>query len=586
MKKNILLHFIISILVLLPISLAFTASYANSALFDQPAEQIYNEAQTVYLGNLARRANGVAPLRWNVEMTEAARWFSWDSVENRTDPYCGHQDTQGNWPDNRIRYWGYRGFGGAENAYCGFVTPNQAIDGWMNSPGHRANLLDPNSREVGLGYYLRDRDGRGYVTQDFGVDSVFPPVIIENEAIYTESNQVGLYIYDRIAGGGFSELGSPTEMRISNEQCFESAAWEPFANEKTWTLEPGIGWRTVYVQTRDSLGRTSTVSDAIYLGAQAPLEELGYAQMSTHRNQVTLYGLQTDKLPEVQFSLSWRVDNTFSTFERLWGNGETVDDISAWGGKSYRMYSGDGESSAWVWTTEFIRDTPLIAYVRLKVSDNQSSDEVARISVLGTTLSLRGTDFLNPNQYQEFSIPITFPNSETFLIFQFWRSGMADVFVDTITFFSESQPVSNNMVWEVPGGNYSGQGILVRYTDGFDQYEDGIAFLSPSQLYVSPQEMVFLAELQQTSQLSMEVLIQKEGCLSDSWQAVVQAEWVSVQKVNHDRLLLTVSPANLTLGKHTTNITINLGGTDDLVIPVHLYVVDHIYNYWLPLVKR
>lgn len=84
----------------------------------------------------------------------------------------------------------------------------------------------------------------------------------------------------------------------------------------------------------------------------------------------------------------------------------------------------------------------------------------------------------------------------------------------------------------------------------------------------------------------MEVLIQKEGCLSDSWQAVVQAEWVSVQKVNHDRLLLTVSPANLTLGKHTTNITINLGGTDDLVIPVHLYVVDHIYNYWLPLVKR
>lgn len=45
----------------------------------------------------------------------------------------------------------------------------------MNSPGHRANLLDPNSREIGLGYYLRESDRRGYVVQDFGADVVYPP---------------------------------------------------------------------------------------------------------------------------------------------------------------------------------------------------------------------------------------------------------------------------------------------------------------------------------------------------------------------------------------------------------------------------
>ena len=56
----------------------------------QPAEQVYDEMQTVYLGNLARRDNGAPPLRWNAPMTEAARWFGWDSVENRPGGYCGH----------------------------------------------------------------------------------------------------------------------------------------------------------------------------------------------------------------------------------------------------------------------------------------------------------------------------------------------------------------------------------------------------------------------------------------------------------------------------------------------------------------
>ena len=133
---------------------------------------LYDEARTVYLGNLARRDNGVPPLRWNRQLTHAGRWFSWDSVENRPGGYCGHEDTQGKAPWDRAAIWGYLGFAGAENAYCGYVTPADAINGWMNSPGHRANLLDATWREVGLGYYRRNSDGRGYVAQVFGVDSV------------------------------------------------------------------------------------------------------------------------------------------------------------------------------------------------------------------------------------------------------------------------------------------------------------------------------------------------------------------------------------------------------------------------------
>ena len=89
----------------------------NPALFS-------DEAQTVYLGNLARRQNGVPPLRWNRQLTLAARWFSWDSTENEPGDYCNHLDLQGKWPSDRVVRFGYPGFGGAENAFCGYVTPD------------------------------------------------------------------------------------------------------------------------------------------------------------------------------------------------------------------------------------------------------------------------------------------------------------------------------------------------------------------------------------------------------------------------------------------------------------------------------
>ncbi len=52
----------------------------------QSPARLLDEAQTVYLGNLARRDNGVPPLCWNKQLTDAARWFSWDSDEQPRSP--------------------------------------------------------------------------------------------------------------------------------------------------------------------------------------------------------------------------------------------------------------------------------------------------------------------------------------------------------------------------------------------------------------------------------------------------------------------------------------------------------------------
>ncbi len=445
---------------------------------NQSQMRLYDEARTVYLGNLARRDNGVPPLRWNRELTHAARWFSWDSTQNRPAGFCGHQDSLGGWPGDRARAFGYLGSAGAENAFCGYVSPEYAINGWMNSPGHRENLLSPGHREIGLGYYRRDGDGRGYVSQKFGADPVYAPVIIEHEALLTSNRRVNLHIYDRQEHGGFAGQGNAVEMMISNDPYFQNATWEPYQPEKTWELEPGQGWREVYVKTRDIFNRTMTASDIIYLGDDFPLDEFGPAQMATTQPQVTLYNLNANTYPLVQLSLGWLATNTYPTFGHLWGNGERVSDPQATGKTAYRLYPGNGESFAWVWDTSFIKDTPMTAYFRLKVNNNTSNSEVARISISagGTQygpIILTGTDFSKANEYQEIPLNFTFHTNsdDVFLIFQIWRSGNTDVYFDSVSIFSAPQPIVSPLIWTVPGNNYRGQGVLGRYTNG-SQFSD------------------------------------------------------------------------------------------------------------------
>jgi len=239
--------------------------------------------------------------------------------------------------------------------------------------------------------------------------------------VTTTTPLVGLYIYDRPPGGGFKSMGPASQMLVGNDICFTGSTWEPYATEKAWTLAPDSGWREVHVKTRDTLSRTMVVSDAIYLAASVPLSDLGYAQMSATGDAVTIYGLDGGGLPSMQLSLGWAADDTTDTFTRWWGNGERISDPTAWGGSAYRMYPGDGETFAWVWTTDFFKDTWLTAYFRIKVSSNSSGSEVARISVTGGgveygPVSLKGTDFSAANRYQEFPIAFSAPIQDAYLI--------------------------------------------------------------------------------------------------------------------------------------------------------------------------
>jgi uncharacterized protein YkwD len=561
----------------------------------QPAAQVYNEMQTLYLGNLQRRANGLPPLRWNAQLADAARWFSWDSVENRAPGYCGHQDTLGRWSVERVAAFGYQGLYGVENVICGYTTPDLAIQSWMANSTHRNNLLDGASWEASAGYYLRD-DESGYVTYDLGQDPTYPPLVIENEALHSATPTVQLYIYDRESDdASFARLGPATEMRVSNDAYFEGAAWEPFANAKTWTLEPGSGWRTVYVQSRDAVGRVTTVSDTIYLGTSAPQEELDLRLAASNRDTVTLYQLDSGGLPYVQLSYNWFVDDVHPQFECLWGNCGRVQDDEALGGTALRLCPGAGQSGAWVWTTSFIQDTPLTAYLRLKVSDNSSAAEVVQVSIQGGgvtygPLSIKGTDFDAANVYQTFPLDFNFhtnPN-DIFLIFNFLRSSQSDVYVDGVYIFSAPLPVQSPLVWSVPGGNYRGGGLWLRYTDAAGTFSAiQQANLVAQRLAASPAFLFWHAQPGATLLPPRELAVLQTWDENFAWSASADADWLQVQPVG-ETLQVSADASGLDSGLYQATITVqtqNALPNKPVRVPVSLLVSTQLHQLHLSLVS-
>ena len=118
------------------------------------------QAQVVSLTNAERQQAGCGPLTTDGSITAAAQAHASDMAARG---YFEHTNPEGVTFDQRIRNSGYAR-PGAENIARGATTAEVVVDMWMNSPGHRANILNCDLRTIGVGL---DRDGF-YWVQDFG----------------------------------------------------------------------------------------------------------------------------------------------------------------------------------------------------------------------------------------------------------------------------------------------------------------------------------------------------------------------------------------------------------------------------------
>jgi len=68
--------------------------------------------------------------------------------------FFSHTGKDGSSLASRISATGYQFSAAAENIAAGPSTPEQVVSSWMNSSGHRANILNPNLKEIGISYYF------------------------------------------------------------------------------------------------------------------------------------------------------------------------------------------------------------------------------------------------------------------------------------------------------------------------------------------------------------------------------------------------------------------------------------------------
>jgi uncharacterized protein YkwD len=130
----------------------------------EPGPSLIPELQRVLdLTNAERTSRGLAPLTHNPLLGQAAQSHSQDQANMRT---LTHTGSDGSNPGERITRTGYSWRTWAENAAAGYRSADEVMEGWMNSSGHRANLLNPKVTEIGLGLAYTP-SGYPYWTQDF-----------------------------------------------------------------------------------------------------------------------------------------------------------------------------------------------------------------------------------------------------------------------------------------------------------------------------------------------------------------------------------------------------------------------------------
>lgn len=121
------------------------------------------ELRVVTLVNQQRANNGLPALKLNWEVSRVARYKSQDMIDKK---YFDHQSPTYGSPFNMMENFGIKFSAAGENIAYGQKTPEAVMNSWMNSPGHRSNILNPTYNQIGVGA-AKSSNGTFYWTQMF-----------------------------------------------------------------------------------------------------------------------------------------------------------------------------------------------------------------------------------------------------------------------------------------------------------------------------------------------------------------------------------------------------------------------------------
>ncbi|MFT8315497.1 MAG: CAP domain-containing protein [Clostridium sp.] len=119
--------------------------------------------EVIRLVNVERSKNGLAPLKANAELSKVAATKAQDMIDKN---YFSHTSPTYGSPFDMMKKFGINYTAAGENIAYGQKTPADVMNSWMNSPGHRANILNSNFTEIGVGV-AKDKNGTPYWVQMF-----------------------------------------------------------------------------------------------------------------------------------------------------------------------------------------------------------------------------------------------------------------------------------------------------------------------------------------------------------------------------------------------------------------------------------
>ncbi|GEM_PF-3259446 len=152
------------------VSVALTGCGASSGQSNESAPSCTEQStffdEVFRLTNTERQKVGLMPLTLSLELIQAAQAHAVDMASN---DYFSHTGLNGSTPGTRTAAFQYGSSFVGENIAAGYSTPTDVVQGWMDSPGHRANILNMDYTEIGLGFFNNPSAEFGnYWVQVFG----------------------------------------------------------------------------------------------------------------------------------------------------------------------------------------------------------------------------------------------------------------------------------------------------------------------------------------------------------------------------------------------------------------------------------
>ncbi|MFP7159771.1 CAP domain-containing protein [Priestia aryabhattai] len=191
------------------------------------------EPQLINLINQERRAQGLSPLQTDSQLTQLARTKAQDMSQYQTPTH--YSPTLGGTEIDQLNNANISYEEAGANIFWGNgkqFTPEEAVTWWMNSPGHRANILNPNFTHIGVGY---DYSPNAPTQNSFSMIAIRKT---RPQNGWVQENGKWYYYVNGTFQTGWVQVGS-SYYYFDNTGAFTGWAWY----QGTWYYWNGSWWR-------------------------------------------------------------------------------------------------------------------------------------------------------------------------------------------------------------------------------------------------------------------------------------------------------------------------------------------------------